>query len=46
MEEGMYPCDKIINKPITLTDANGKPFTPRNGSKARLNEEVTLRWML
>ena len=46
MEEGMYPCDKIINKPITLTDANGKPFTPHNGSKARLNEEVTLRWML
>jgi penicillin-binding protein 1A len=46
MEEGMYPCDKIINQPVTLTDANGKPFTPRNGSKARLNEQVTLRWML
>lgn len=46
MEEGMYPCDKIVNQPVTLTDANGKPFTPRNGSKARLNEQVTLRWML
>lgn len=46
MDEGMSPCDRTINEPITVTLENGKLFTPRNGSKARLNEEVTLRWGL
>ena len=46
MSEGMWPCDNVINQPVTLIDGNGEPFTPRNGSKARIGESVTLRWML
>jgi penicillin-binding protein 1A len=46
MEEGMSPCDKTINRSITLTDANGRLWSPRNDSKARLGEEVTLTWGL
>jgi len=46
MEEGMSPCDRTINRPVTIIDGNGKPWTPRNASKARLGESVTLRWGL
>ncbi|MDR3328285.1 MAG: transglycosylase domain-containing protein [Prevotellaceae bacterium] len=46
LSEGMLPCDKTINQPVTLMDDLGRPFTPRNGSKARIGEEVTLRWGL
>ena len=46
MNEGLWPCDKTINQSITLKDALGRDFTPRNGSKARRGEEVTLRWGL
>lgn len=46
MSEGMWPCDKVVNEPITLIDGNGKPFTPRNSSNARRGETVTIRWML
>lgn len=46
MSEGMWPCDKLVNQPVTLIDGNGRPFTPRNGSKARIGETVTIRWML
>ena len=43
MEEGMSPCDRTINRPI---DGNGQPWTPRNASKSRIGESVTLRWGL
>ncbi len=46
MNEGFWPCDKTINQEITLYDANGNPYTPRNDSKLRLGEEVTLKWGL
>lgn len=46
MNDGFWPCDKTINKEITLKDGLGRDFTPRNSSKAKLGEEVTLRWGL
>ena len=46
MEEGMSPCDRTINRPITLIDGNGQPWTPRNASKSRIGESVSLRWGL
>ncbi len=46
MEEGMSPCDKTVNRPITLNDGSGRPWTPRNTSKSRIGETVTLRWGL
>ncbi|MGC3979129.1 MAG: penicillin-binding transpeptidase domain-containing protein [Paludibacteraceae bacterium] len=45
MNEGMTPCDKELCEPITIQTSSG-PWTPRNGSKARMGEEVTLRWGL
>ena len=46
MEEGLWPCDKVTNQPITLQDANGNPWSPRNSSRSRMGDEVTLRWAL
>ncbi len=46
MEEGMWPCDKVVNRSITLTTATGQAWTPRNSSKSRVGETVTLRWAL
>lgn len=46
MEEGMTPNDEVINHPYTLYTATGAEWTPRNGSKSRLGESVTLRWGL
>jgi penicillin-binding protein 1A len=46
MEEGMWPCDKTVNRPITLIDGNGHPWTPKNAGKTRIGETVTLRWGL
>jgi penicillin-binding protein 1A len=46
MEEGMWPCDRTINQPITLMDGNGNPWTPRNSTKTKIGESVTLRWGL
>lgn len=46
MEEGMLPCDKTINQEITLKDANGKDWTPRNSEKDHVGDTVTLQWGL
>lgn len=46
MEEGMTPCDKTVNKPYTLVTGTGSTWTPKNSSKARLGQTVTLRWGL
>lgn len=46
MEEGMAPCDEVVNQSITLIAGNGRPWTPRNASKSRVGEVVTLRWGL
>jgi penicillin-binding protein 1A len=41
----MTPCDMVTNVQRTYMVA-GKPWTPRNGSRARYGEEVTLKWGL
>ncbi|MHB9056352.1 MAG: transglycosylase domain-containing protein [Paludibacteraceae bacterium] len=45
MEEGMSPCDMVLNAPITLMTSSG-PWSPRNASTKRMGEMVTLRWGL
>ncbi len=46
MDEGMWPCDKIVNDSITLYDANGKPWTPRDTHAKYRGDTVTLAWGL
>jgi len=45
MQDGMTPCDLVPNVQETYYVA-GQPWTPRNGSRARYGEMVTLRWGL
>lgn len=45
MENGMSPCDEVPNVQRTYI-VNGKPWTPRNGSRKRYGEMVTLKWGL
>lgn len=45
MEDGMTPCDEAPNVQETYM-VNNQPWTPRNGSKARYGEMVTLKWGL
>ncbi len=45
MENGFSPCDVAPNVQQTYIVA-GKPWTPRNGSKARYGDMVTLKWGL
>ncbi|MGM9846453.1 MAG: transglycosylase domain-containing protein [Muribaculaceae bacterium] len=46
MEEGYTPCDEFLNEQPTLTDENGRPWSPRNAGSARIGEMVDLRWAL
>jgi len=45
MENGFSPCDEVPNVQRTYTVA-GKPWTPRNGSRARYGQNVSLKWGL
>jgi penicillin-binding protein 1A len=45
MENGMTPCDEVPNQQETYIVA-GHPWTPRNGSRARYGERVSLKWGL
>lgn len=45
MENGFSPCDKVMNVQQTYMVA-GKPWTPRNGSRSRYGQLVTLKWGL
>ncbi len=45
MENGFSPCDQAPNVQQTYMVA-GRPWTPRNGSKSRYGEMVTLKWGL
>ena len=45
MENGFSPCDLAPNVQQTYVVA-GQAWTPRNGSKARYGEMVTLKWGL
>ena len=46
MEEGMWPCDQTINRPISLITGTGESWTPKNSSKSRIGQSVSLRWGL
>ena len=46
MEEGRTPCDMESNTQPHLMDENGLAWLPRNASKARTGEMVTLQWAL
>ncbi len=46
MENGYSPCDQARHVEQTLIDENGIPWTPRNTSKKRYGEMVTLKWGL
>lgn len=46
MNEGMWPCDKTVNEPITLYDANGKAWSPRDDHDKNRGDTVTLQWGL
>lgn len=46
MDEGMWPCDSTVNDSITLIDANGVAWTPRDDHHANQGEMVTLNWGL
>ena len=46
MENGYSPCDETRHVEQTLMDENGIPWTPRNSTKKRYGELVTLKWGL
>ena len=46
MSEGMWPCDKTVNKSITLETETGQDWTPRNSGKTHIGDTVTLQWGL
>ncbi|MDY5813826.1 MAG: transglycosylase domain-containing protein [Bacteroides sp.] len=46
MENGFSPCDEVRHVEQTLLDENGKAWSPRNTTKARYGEMVTLKWGL
>lgn len=46
MDEGMWPCDKTVNDSITLFDANGNAWTPRDDHASNRGDTVTLQWGL
>ena len=46
LEDGMLPTDLILNEERTYIIPGSAPWTPRNGSKARYGELVTLKWGL
>jgi penicillin-binding protein 1A len=46
MENGWTPCDLAPNVAQTYYTEDGRAWTPRNGSRARYGEMVTLKWGL
>ena len=46
MENGFTPCDETRNVEQTLVTEDGKLWKPRNSSRNRYGEIVTLRWGL
>lgn len=46
MESGWTPCDVAPNVQQTYIVAGNQHWTPRNGSRARYGEMVTLKWGL
>lgn len=46
MENGFSPCDQMRHVEQTLITETGESWTPRNTTKARYGEMVTLKWGL
>ncbi|MBN2743175.1 MAG: transglycosylase domain-containing protein [Marinilabiliaceae bacterium] len=46
MQEGHSPCDLVPNVPQTFTLPEGGSWTPKNASKGREGEMVSLKWGL
>jgi penicillin-binding protein 1A len=46
MNEGLTPCSEVKNVQQTLIGEDGKPWTPRNASRDRVGEMVSIRWGL
>ena len=46
MNEGMWPCETWVYDSITLIDANGIPWTPRDTHDKYQGDTVTLAWGL
>ncbi len=46
MQEGLTPCHKTLNVPVTFTLPSGQTWKPKNSSNSRVGEEVTLKWGL
>ncbi len=46
MENGWSPCDVAPNVQQTYQVGGGQTWTPRNGSRARYGQMVTLKWGL
>ena len=46
MEHGFSPCDETQNVRQTIITETGKAWSPRNSSKQRIGETVTLKWGL
>ena len=46
MDEGMWPCEKTVNEPITLIDGNGNEWSPRDTHDKYKGDTVTLTWGL
>ncbi|MDR1273642.1 MAG: transglycosylase domain-containing protein [Odoribacteraceae bacterium] len=46
MQEGLDPCQKVLNVPQTFILPSGEPWTPRNSTREREGEMVTLKWGL
>ena len=46
MEHGFSPCDETQNVRQTIITETGKVWSPRNSSKQRIGETVTLKWGL
>ena len=46
MENGWSPCDEAPNVQQTYVVAGNQLWTPRNGSRSRYGEQVTLKWGL
>jgi penicillin-binding protein 1A len=46
MIEGFTPCDQVQNIAYQIPLGSGRVWAPKNGSKARYGEMVTLKWGL
>ena len=46
VEEGISPCYEVLNVQPDYTDENGRPWRPRNSSKSRIGEMVSVKWGL